>query len=124
MNNNKNFIYQFAIFLFSFVGIFLTFRMHFLSTFGAPWPFWGRSGLILDGSGRVRGGFWSLQSSIFEVFWCAMRQRPPFKKPRKNCVLPPTMANYEFFAKLRERRKNRSKNAPEGLREDIATQKR
>ena len=32
MNNNKNFIYQFAIFLFSFVGIFLTFHMHFLSS--------------------------------------------------------------------------------------------
>ena len=31
MNNNRNFIYQFAIFLFSLIGVFLTFHMHFLT---------------------------------------------------------------------------------------------
>ena len=32
MNKNNNFIYHFAIFLFSSIGIFLTYRMHLLST--------------------------------------------------------------------------------------------
>jgi len=32
MNKNNNFIYHFAIFLFSSIGIFLTYRMHMLSS--------------------------------------------------------------------------------------------